>query len=198
MYWLIHAPISVEVFSRKGAQMIWCYPDSKVNGANVGPIWGRQAPGGPHVGPMNLAFWVFLAGGASQLPHNTVILDCRSGWWNETHHHSSLLNGILHDDVIKWKHFPRYWPFVWGTHRSPVDSPHKGQWRGALMFSLICVWINSWINNRDAGDLRRHRAHYDVIVMSAFCSASILASSATVRSSTSVLNNPPTHLAKNT
>ena len=39
----------------------------------------------------------------------------------------------LHDDVIKWKHFPRYWPFVRGIHRSPVNSPHKGQWRGALM-----------------------------------------------------------------
>ena len=42
-----------------------------------------------------------------------------------------------HDDVIKWKHFPRYWPFVRGIHRSPMTSPHKGQWRGALMFSLI-------------------------------------------------------------
>ena len=39
-----------------------------------------------------------------------------------------------HDDVIKWKHFPRYWPFV---RRSPVNSPHKAQWRRALMFSLI-------------------------------------------------------------
>ena len=47
-----------------------------------------------------------------------------------------------HDDVIKWNHFPRYWPFVRGIHRSPVNSPHKGQWRGALMFSLICAWIN--------------------------------------------------------
>ena len=69
------------------------------------------------------------------------------------------------DDVIKWKHFPRYWPFVWGIHRSPVNSPHRGQWRGALMFSLICVWINSWINNREAGELRRYRAHSDVIVI---------------------------------
>ena len=43
----------------------------------------------------------------------------------------------------------------------------KGQWRGALMFSLICVWINDWVNNREAGDLRRYRAHYDVIVMPA-------------------------------
>ena len=44
-------------------------------------------------------------------------------------------------------------------------SPYKGQWRGALMFSLICTLTNSWVNNRDAGDLRRHRAHYDVTVM---------------------------------
>ena len=70
-----------------------------------------------------------------------------------------------HDDVIKWKHFPRYWPFVRGIHRSPVNSPHKDQWRGALMFTLICVWINGYVNNREAGDLRRHRAHYNVIVM---------------------------------
>ena len=46
---------------------------------------------------------------------------------------------IEHDDVIKWKHFPRYWPFVRGIHWSPVNSPHKGQWR--------------------------YHAHYDVIVM---------------------------------
>ena len=70
-----------------------------------------------------------------------------------------------HDDVIKWKHFPLYWPFVQGIHLSPVNSPHKGQWRGALMFSLICAWINCWVNNRKAGDLRCHHAHYDVTVM---------------------------------
>ena len=71
-----------------------------------------------------------------------------------------------YDDVIKWKHFPCYWPFVPGIHRSPVNSLHKGQWGGALMFSLIRVWINGWVNNREAGNLRRYRAHYDVIVMS--------------------------------
>ena len=70
-----------------------------------------------------------------------------------------------HDDVIKWKHFPRYWPFVRGIHRSPVNSPHKGQWRGALMFTLICARINVWVNNRKAGDLRRNCVHYDVIIM---------------------------------
>ena len=70
-----------------------------------------------------------------------------------------------HDDVIKWKHFPRYWPFVRGIHWLPVNSPHKGQWRGDLMLSFICAWIN----NREAGDLGRHRAHNDVIVMILHC-----------------------------
>ena len=53
---------------------------------------------------------------------------------------------------------------IWAGN-SPVNSPHKIQWRGALMFSLICAWIRGWVNDREAGDLRRHRAHYDVTVM---------------------------------
>ena len=79
------------------------------------------------------------------------------------HADSTSPYGVSHDDVIKWKN--NYWPFVLGIHRSPVNSPHKGQWHGALMFSLIRDWINGWVNNREAGDLRRHRAHYDVTVM---------------------------------
>ena len=54
------------------------------------------------------------------------------------------LTRIIQDKVRPWwrhpmEHFPCYWPFVWGIHRSPVNSPHKGQWRRALMFSLICA-----------------------------------------------------------
>ena len=45
------------------------------------------------------------------------------------------------------------------------NSPHTGQWRGASIFSLVCVWINGWVNNREAGDLRRYRAQFDVSVM---------------------------------
>ena len=66
---------------------------------------------------------------------------------SDIHHHgvyrnckSYLIRSISldqHDDVIKWKHFPHYWLFVRGSHRWPVNSPHKGQWRGALVFSLI-------------------------------------------------------------
>ena len=70
-----------------------------------------------------------------------------------------------YDDVFKWKHLPRFWPSVRRIHRSPVNSPLKGQWRGYLMFSLICDRTNCWANNQDAGDLRRIRAHYDVSVM---------------------------------
>ena len=50
-----------------------------------------------------------------------------------------------HNDVINWKHFPHYWPFVRGIHQSPVNSLHKGQWREALMFTLICP--NKWLSN---------------------------------------------------
>ena len=61
-----------------------------------------------------------------------------------------------------WRHqmetFSALLAFVRGIHRSP--------WRGVLMFSLTCAWINCCVNNREAGDLRRHRAHYNVTVMS--------------------------------
>ena len=52
-----------------------------------------------------------------------------------------------------------------GEFTGQVNSPHKGQWRRALIFSLICPWKNGWVNNRETVDLRRHRAHYDVTVM---------------------------------
>ena len=55
--------------------------------------------------------------------------------------------------------------FVRGIHRPPVGSPHKGQWRATLEFSLIYAWTNDWANNRDADDLKRHRAHYDVVTV---------------------------------
>ena len=57
---------------------------------------------------------------------------------------------ITHDDVIKWKHFPRYWTFERGIHLPPVHSPHKGQWRGALMFSLISA-LNKRLSKQSWG-----------------------------------------------
>ena len=77
----------------------------------------------------------------------------------------------------QWKHFPRYWPFVREIHRSPVNPPPKGQWRGALVFSLICAWIKRVNKQSWAGDLRRHRAHYHdvIVVMVRLISASLRA-----------------------
>ena len=63
-----------------------------------------------------------------------------------------------HDDVIKWKYFPRYWSF-----RSPVNSPHKCS--DAKLWCFFYLRLNDWVNNRNAGDLRRERAHYDGTVM---------------------------------
>ena len=60
-------------------------------------------------------------------------------WWR---HQMETLSALL--AFVRW------------IQRSPVNSPHKGQWRGALLFSLICSWINGWVNNGEAGDFRRH------------------------------------------
>ena len=86
--------------------------------------------------------------GRRYYPYRILHICLNSTWWRH-----------------QMEHFLRYWPFVRGIHRSPVNSPHKGQWRGTLIFSLICVWINSCVNNREAGDLRCHCAHFDVIVI---------------------------------
>ena len=68
----------------------------------------------------------------------------------------------FHDDVIKWKHFPRYCPYCPPvTGEFPTQRPVTRN----LMFSLICSWISGWVNNHEAGDLRRRRTHYDVTVM---------------------------------
>ena len=100
------------------------------------------------------------------------------GWIYAVNIHSIVPNGVYsqwdlspqltqitsldcthHDDVIKWKNFPPYWPFVREIYRSQeIPRTRTGD---AERFYLTFVWAN----NRDVGDLRRHRAHYDVTVM---------------------------------
>ena len=103
-------------------------------------------------GPLDMAYKLFQLSMPTRMVIQTMALHDTYSW-------------LWHDDVIKWKHFPRYWPVVRGIHRSPVNSPYKGQRRGALIFPLICAWTSTRANNRETGDLRRHRAHYDVTVM---------------------------------
>ena len=122
--------------------------------------WGCNNPFLPRVYwfVLHIYQWSFVMGWQSIFPMNNqyvlyvVSLITLQRW------------SLRHGDVIKWKHFPRYWPYIRGIHRSPVNSPHKGQWRGALMFTLICARINGWVNNCEAGDLWRHRNGYDMII----------------------------------
>ena len=83
-------------------------------------------------------------------------------WWR---HQMETFSALL----VTGNHLPWYWSSLLGKFLSPLDSPNKGQWRGALVFSLICAWINGRAYNRDADDLRCYRAHYDVTVMAGNC-----------------------------
>ena len=91
----------------------------------------------------------------SNILHNTscrllpVLIYGSSSWWRHKMETFFALLALCAGNSLVTGNFPS----------------HKGQWHGALMFSLICAWINRWVNNRQAGDLRRHRAHYDVNVI---------------------------------
>ena len=102
--------------------------------------------------------WVNIGSGNGLLPDNTKSLP------------EPMLNYHQWCSVeLTWRHqmetFSALLAICAGIHLSPVNSPHKGQWRGALMFSLIFAWMNGWVNTREAGDLRCYHAHYDVLVM---------------------------------
>ena len=99
-------------------------------------------------------------------------------WMSNTNRMAFIVNA--HNNICSYL-YHRCWIQPWWRHQMetfsallalcarnspvPVNSPHKGQWHGALMFSLICAWINGWVNNRKAGDLKPYCAHYDVTVM---------------------------------
>ena len=131
-----------------------------------------------------MIYWAFTAKVPSDecLSDNTVMMTPFLAWYTlATNHYAKYVGPILwrdvaltwvyqwqvsigsdngmtlseHNDVIKWKHFPHYWLFVRGIHRPPVNSPTKASDAGLWYFSLICAWINGWVNNREAGNLRR-------------------------------------------
>ena len=126
----------------------------------TGPLWGES----------NGHLWIPLA----------KAVDAERwffcAWTNRWANHpdaDDLRRHRAHYDVTVmhswWRHqmetFSALLAICAGNSPVTVTSPHKGQWRGALMLSLICAWINDWVNNRQAGDFRRHHAHYDVTVM---------------------------------
>ena len=119
---------------------------------------------GMHISYFLIHVWLRLCD-TSKYPAHYVALNFEGSWCERNGEMGSAWCAKIHDDFMKWKHFRRNWPFVRGIHRSPVNSSHKGQWRGALIFSVICAWINGWLNNGEAGVYRYHCAHYGVIVM---------------------------------
>ena len=77
---------------------------------------------------------------------------------------------VSHDDVIKWKHFRVTGPLCgeFTGHRwIPLTKASDAE---LWWFLWSAPWINGWVNNREAGDLRRHWAYYDVIVMNRYIS----------------------------
>ena len=100
--------------------------------------------------------------------------------WHCPAGHQYVLN-VLYESSLRnyWKkmycHLHPWWNKGFDNYSYPhkisdiitdhLNSPHKGQWHGALMFSLISAWKNAWVNNRVAGELLRRDAHHDVTVM---------------------------------
>ena len=102
---------------------------------------------------------------------NWTLVQVMARYRQATSHYLSQCwpRSMLPYDATWWRHqmetFSALLALCAGNSPVPVNSPHNGQWRGALMFALICIWINDWVNIREAGDLRRHRGHFDVNVI---------------------------------
>ena len=132
--------------------IIFLYPDSKVHGASMGPTWGPPGSCRPQMGPV-LASWTLLSGNYWGCVLST---DRFPFYWLCTTDCVPFM--LFHDDVIKRKHFPRYWPFV---RENPLTKASEAE----LLCYLWSASTKCWANNRNCGDLRAHRAHYDVTIM---------------------------------
>ena len=114
-------------------------------------IYSKQRNFNPHEKPISLLNVPICTQGMQRTwwpEAGTIIVTGPYSWWRHQRETFSALLAVCEGN-----------PLVSG------GSPHKGQWRGDLMFSLIFPWTNDWATNRDADDLRLHPAHYDVTVM---------------------------------
>ena len=121
--------------------------------------------------PISTSFKEYYSGTTqSKTSHFNRLLDVDKMWCKKVTI-QLVPSGCITIHMTWWRHqmeaFFALLAFCAGNSPVTGEFPHKGQWRGALIFSLICAWTNCSVNNRDAGDLRRHGAHYDVTVM--FC-----------------------------
>ena len=136
-YFILLAPLSIldAMLALVRPLMKWC-SQTRVQWSWC---WRNGCSAGQSHWPTG-AFW-------SNFRNVALCIFCKTSWWR---HQMETFSALL---------------ALSGIHRSSVNSPHKGQWRVALILALIGAWINGWVNNCEAGDLRRHRAHYNVTVM---------------------------------
>ena len=134
------------------------------------PTWGPPGSCPPQMGPMN-APWTLLSGVfcidvvISSTPMVSFTHVALLHWDNRTLSQFQWSNVVgYHDDLMKWKHFLRYWPLC---ERNPLVTSGFPSHRPVMQSFDVSVdlRLNGWANNRDAGDLRRHRAHHHVIIM---------------------------------
>ena len=129
----------------------------------MGPTWGPPGSCRPQMGPM-LAPWTLPPTNVGPMNLATYLATYQGGLTYAISTASMAYSAAVRDRLVgSMTH-----AFHWWYCRSPVNSPHKGQWRGAWMFSLMCAW-NSWVYNRYTCDLRHHSTHYDVTVISKSC-----------------------------
>ena len=90
---------------------------------------------------------------------------------NKTSSWACMFHGMCWISQVWWRHqtetLSALLAFCAGNSPVTGEFPSQRPVTRSFMFYLICVWNNSWVNNGDAGDLRRHRDHYDVIIISA-------------------------------
>ena len=160
-------------------------PESKVHGPTWGPPGSCRPQMGPMLAPITLLSRVLTRDtwtNCCSVIHHTCMVFCEYTYPYALMRVRLNINGVVaieimtqNCDMILIPESSIYplWRYPMETFsalldicagNSPVTSKPR-QWRGALMFSLICAWTTGWVNNREAGDLRRHRTHYDVIVM---------------------------------
>ena len=130
----------------------------------------------PYLCYVNISFWIVTI---LLLPETVGVLAVIASWimcqltWSALYcyRQNELMTGLWgyrlssHDDVIKWKNFPHYWPFCMGNSLVTSEFPAQRPVTQSFDVFFICAWMNSWVNNREAGDLRCHHAHYDITVM---------------------------------
>ena len=127
--------------------------------------WACDLPIGGHVWEISGLDWkhIIINMISGILYFDLLITDCE--WFTVTFRNASVYTICLHDDVLKWKHFSRLWP-LWGEFTRHRWVPLTKDSEAELWWVFfICPWINGWVNNREAGDLRCNGAHYDVTVM---------------------------------